>query len=89
MIGSMLIGGIELKTNIRYENIEDFENYDNAIDDDYDSDDVIFIGSLYKTNTPEFIQVSRSQFGRGADFKQHIVQYIDDNCYIPTSGNCF
>ena len=73
-IGSMLIGGIELKTKIRYENIDDFENYDNAIDDDYYSEDVIFTGSLYKTNTPEFIQVSRSQYGGGADFTQDIVQ---------------
>ena len=31
----------------------------------------------------------RSQYGRGTDFKQDIVEYIGNNCYIPTSGNSF
>ena len=33
--------------------------------------------------------MNRSQYGRGTDFKQDIVEHIDNNCYIPTSGNCF
>ena len=40
-------------------------------------------------NTPEFKKVNRSQYGRGTDFKQDIVEYIGNNCYIPTIGNCF
>ena len=44
---------------------------------------------MYKLNTPEFKKVNRSQYGRGTDFKQHIVEYIGNNCYIPTTGNCF
>ena len=44
---------------------------------------------MYKLNTPEFQKVNRSQYGRGTDFKQDIVEYIGNNCYIPTSGNCF
>ena len=41
----MLIGEIEQRTNIRFKNIDDFENYINAIDNgDYDSDDVNFTG---------------------------------------------
>ena len=44
---------------------------------------------MYKINTPELKKVNRSQYGRGTDFKQDIVQYIGNNCYIPTSGNCF
>ena len=90
LIGSMLIGEIEQKTNIRFKNVNDFENYINAIDNvGYDSEDVIFTGWLYKLNTPEFKKVNRSQYGRGTDFKQDIVEYIGNNCYIPTSGNCF
>ena len=90
LIGSMLVGEIEQKTNIRFKNVDDFESYINAIDNSgYDSEDVIFTGWLYKLNTPEFIKVNRSQYGRGTDFKQDIVKYIDNNCYIPTSGNCF
>ena len=90
LIGSMLVGEIEQKTNIRFKNVDDFQSYINAIDNSgYDSEDVIFTGWLYKLNTPEFKKVNRSQYGRGTDFKQDIVEYIGNNCYIPTSGNCF
>ena len=90
VIGSILVGEVEQKTNIRFKNVDDFESYINAIDNSgYDSEDVIFTGWLYKLNTPEFNKVNRSQYGRGTDFKQDIVEYIGDNCYIPTSGNCF
>ena len=90
LIGSMLLGEIEQKTNIRFKNVDDFERYINAIDNrGYDSEDVIFTGWLYKLNTPEFKKVNRSQYGEGTDFKQDIVEYIGNNCYIPTSGNCF
>ena len=90
LIGSMLVGEIEQKTIIRFKNVDDFENYINATDNSgYDSEDVIFTGWLYKLNTPEFKKVIRSQYGRGTDFKQDIVEYIGNNCYIPTSGNCF
>ena len=44
---------------------------------------------MYKLNTPEIKKVNRSQFAKGTDFKQYIVEYIGNNCYIPTSGNCF
>ena len=42
MIGSMLHGEIEQKTNIRFENVDNFEGYINAIDVNYDSEDVAF-----------------------------------------------
>ena len=87
MIGSMKIGEIEQKTNIGFKNADDFENYINAIDADYDSEEVIFTGWLY-SNTPEFKRVIRSRYGRGTDFKKDIVEYIGNNCYVPTSGNC-
>ena len=90
LIGSMLVGEVEQKTNIRFKSVDDFESYINAIDNSgYDSEVVIFTGWLYKLNTPEFDKVNRSQHGRGADFKQDIVEYIGNNCYTPTSGNCF
>ena len=44
---------------------------------------------MYKLNTPEFIKVNRYQNGRGTDFKQDLVEHFGNNCYIPTSGNCF
>ena len=90
LIGSMLVCEVEQKTNIRFKNVDDFESYINAIDNSgYDSDDVIFTRWLYKLNTPKFKKVNRSQYGRGTGFKQDIVEYIGNNCYIPTSGDCF
>ena len=40
MVGNMLLGKTEQKTDIRYKNVPDFETYVKAIDDDYDSEDV-------------------------------------------------
>ena len=55
LIGSMLVGEVEQKTNIRFKIVDDFESYINAIDDSgYDSEDVFFTGWLYKLNTPDF-----------------------------------
>ena len=74
LTGSMLIGKIEQKTNIRFKNFDDFETYINVIDSGgYDSDDV-FLGWLYKLNTLEFNEVNRAQYGRGTDFNQDIVE---------------
>ena len=90
MIGSLLVGEIEQKTNIRFKISDDFKTHINAIDNSgYDSDDVFFTGWLYKLNAPEFKKVKRSQYARGTDFKQDIVDYIGNNCCIPTSGYCF
>ena len=84
----MVIGPIEPKTNIKFKNMDDFEKYINAINVDYDSEDVISTGYVYKLNTPQFNRVNRYQYGRGTNFRQDIVQYTGNNCYIPTSGNC-
>ena len=55
LIGSMLIGEIEQKTNIRFRNVDDFEIHITAtVNSGYHSEDVFFTGWLYKLNTPEF-----------------------------------
>ena len=87
--GKMIIGTVEHKTNIRFKNMDDFERYINAIDIDYDSEDVTFTGYVYKLNTPHFKVVKRSEYGRGTNYMQEIVEYHGKNCYIPTSGMCF
>ena len=87
--GKMIIGPIEHKTNIRFKNMDDFQNYINAIDVYYDSEDVTFTGYVYKLNTPHFKVVKRSAYGRGTNYMQEIVEYHGQNCYIPTSGMCF
>ena len=88
LIGKMIIGPVEHKTNIRFKNMDDFERYINAIDIDYNSDDVIFTGYVYKLNTPQIKVVKRSAYGKGTNYKQEIVEYHGRNCYIPTSGMC-
>ena len=66
-----------------------FESYINAIDIDYDSEDVTFTGYIYKLNTPQFNVVRRSAYRRGTNCMQETVEYHGQNCYIPTSGMCF
>ena len=87
--GKMIIGPNEHKTNIRFKNMNDIENYINAIDVDYDNDDVTFTGYVYKLDTPQFKVVKRSAYGRGTNYMQEIDEYQGQNCYIPTSGMCF
>ena len=89
LIGKLIIGPVEHKTNIRFKNMDDFERYINAIDIDYDSEDIIFTGYVYKLDTPQFKVVKRSAYGKGTNYMQKIVEYHGQNCYIPTSGMCF
>ena len=85
----MLIGEVEKKTKVRFKKNDDLETHNSAIGVVYDSEDVIFTGWLYELNTLEPNKVNRSQYCRGTNFKQDIVEYTGNNCYIPTSGNCF
>ena len=50
LIGLMIIGSTEHKTDIRFKNMDDFESYINALDIDYDSEDVTFTGYVSKLN---------------------------------------
>ena len=75
----MVIGPIEHKTNIRLKNMEDFESYINAIDIDYDSEDVIFSGYVYKLKTPHFKVVKRSAYTKGTTYKKENVEDGEDN----------
>ena len=77
--GKMIIGPIEHETNIRFKNMDHFERYINAIDVDYDSEDVTFTGYVYKLNTPHFNVVRRSTYGKGTNYIQEIVEYHGQN----------
>ena len=85
----MLIGEKEKKTSIRLKNVDDFEFYTNAIDVDYDPENVISTGWLYIVDTLDINKVNRSQYVKSTNVKQDIVEYTSNNCYIPRSGNCF
>ena len=75
--------------NIRLKIIDNFGIYINAIDVDNDSEIVISTGWLDRLNTPDISKIKRSQYGRGTDFKQDIFEHISNNCFVPTSTNCF
>ena len=87
--GLMIIGAIEHETNIRFENVDDFESSINAIDIDYDCEDVTFTGYVYQINTPPFNVAKRSAYDKSTNYMQEILEYQRQNCYIPTSGMCF
>ena len=89
MIGNLKVGDQIRQTHIRFRNISDYEAFINAIDQDYDSEDALFNGYIYKLDTPQFIKVNRSQFGNGCSFDKLIVEYRGNNCFIPTKGYCF
>ena len=73
----MMVGEIEQKTCIRFKNVDDFETYLKVTDNGgYYNEDVIFTGRLYKFNTLELKKVNRSQYARGTDFKQDIVDFL-------------
>ena len=85
----LIIGLIEHKTNIIHKNVDDFENYKNAIDINYDSENVTFNGYVYKLNTPQFKVVKRSVYAKGTIYMQEILECHEQNCNIPTSGMRF
>ena len=89
MVGNLKVGEQIRQTHIRFRNSSDYEAYINAIDQDYDSEDAIFNGYIYKINTPQFNKVNRSQYGNGCSFDKIIVEYRGNNCFIPTKGYCF
>ena len=74
MVGNLKIGDQIRQTKIRFRNISDYEAYINAIDQDYDSEDALFNGYIYKLDTPQFNKVNRSEYGNGCSFDKLIVE---------------
>ena len=48
MVGRLKIADQTRETQIRFRNIDDFEDYINAIDPNCESEDAIFIGYIYR-----------------------------------------
>ena len=89
LIGNLKVSEQIRQTHSRFRNMDDFEAYINSIDQDYDSDDAIFNGYIYKIDTPQFNKVNRSLYGNGCNFDKIILEYKGNNCYIPKKGYCF
>ena len=64
----MVIGPVEHKTNVRFRNMVDFESYIKAVNNVYDSEDVIFTGYVYKLKTPQLKVVRRSAYREGTNY---------------------
>ena len=89
LYGLMIMGHVQYEASIRFKKMDHFESYINAIDIDYDSEDVNFTGYIYKVNTTQFNVVKQSAYSKGTHYKQEIVEKHGQNYYIPTSGMCF
>ena len=89
----MVIGPVEpvyvLETNIRFRNMDDFEKYMNAIDVDYDTEDVTFTGFVFELITPQFNVVNQRAYAKITNSLQEVVEYRGQNCFIRISGMCF
>ena len=89
MVSNLKVDDQICQTHSRFRNMDDFEAYIISIDQDYDSEDAIFNGYIYKLDTAQFNKVNRSQYGNGCDFKREIIEYCGNNCFILTKGYCF
>ena len=89
MVGRLKLADHIRDIHVRFRNINDYGVYINKIDQDYESDDAIFNGYIYKINTPQFNSVNRSHYGNGCDFKHEVIEYRSNHCFIPTKGYCF
>ena len=89
MVGRLKVGDQNRQTHIRFRNIEYYESYIDAIDQDYESEDAIFNRYIYKTNTHQFDIVNKSQYGNACDSKDESFEYRGISCFIPTKGYCF
>ena len=87
--GAMVIGPVELKTNIRFRKMDDFDSYIDTIDIDYDSEDVTFTGYVLKQKISQFKVVKRSAYAKGTNYMTENVECNGQNCHIPTSRMCF
>ena len=57
MVGGLKIADQTRGTQIRFRNIDDFESYINAIDQDYESEDPIFSGYFFIT--PKLLNLTK------------------------------
>ena len=86
MDGDLKVGDQIRQTVTRFKNMNNFEAYISSIDRDYDLEDAVLNGYIYKLDTPQFNKINRSQYGNRCDFKHEIVEHRGNNCFIPSNG---
>ena len=69
------------QTVTRFRNMDNFEAYFNSIDQDYDLEDTIFKGYIYKLDFPHFNKVNRSQYGKRYSFDKKILNVEEKSVF--------
>ena len=77
MVGKSSSADLVRETHIRFRNMECFESYINAIDQDYESEDAIFNAYIQKIDILQFNLDNRSQYGNGCVLKNNILLKTD------------
>ena len=73
----MILGPIQHKTKIRFQSMDDFESYKNAIDIDFDIGDVTFTGYVYQLNTPQLKVFEQSPYAKGTNYMHKHLNVMD------------
>ena len=79
----------EIDTNRFFKDSKELSEFIDKILDQYDDHpSIYYTGKIYRYFR-NFKRVNRSYHGRGADEFNNILEYKDENCYIPSGNGCF
>ena len=79
----------EFNTNRFFKNSDELAKFIDKILDKYDDHpSIYYTGSIYRYFR-NFKRVNRSEYGRGANEFNNILQYEGKNCYISSGNGCF
>ena len=79
----------EIDTNRLFKNSDELAKFIDKILDNYDNHpSIYYTGNIYRYFR-NFKRVNRSEYGRGANEFNNILEYQGDNCYIPNGNGCF
>ena len=79
----------EMDTNRFFEDSDELAKFIDKTSVKYDDQpSIYYTGNVYRYFR-NFKRVNRSEHGRGANDFYNILEYEDENCYIPSGNGCF
>ena len=79
----------EIDTNRFFKDSDELAKFEDKILDKYDDHpSIYYTGNIYR-DFRNFKRVMRSEYGRGANEFNNILEYEGENCYIPSRNGCF
>ena len=79
----------EIDTNRFFKNSNELAEFIDKILDKYDDHpSIYYTGNIYRY-FKNYKKINRSDYGRGADEFNNILEYQGNNCYIPNGNGCF